>query len=73
LCCMFLDEQTLVLYSGHPMGLFPSSNSAPRAVITNGMMIPNYSSRATYDRQVIHILPSYKLFLFTISAFAHYL
>ncbi len=37
------DDQTLHLYSGHPMGLFPSSKSAPRAVITNGMMIPNYS------------------------------
>jgi urocanate hydratase len=37
------DEQTLVLYSGHPMGLFPSSKEAPRLVITNGMMIPNYS------------------------------
>jgi urocanate hydratase len=37
------DEQTLVLYSGHPMGLFPSSPHAPRVVVTNGMMIPNYS------------------------------
>ena len=37
------DEQTLHLYSGHPMGLFPSSTEAPRVVITNGMMIPNYS------------------------------
>ncbi len=37
------DEQTLVLYSGHPLGLFPSHKDAPRAVITNGMMIPNYS------------------------------
>lgn len=37
------DEQTLVLYSGHPMGLFPSSPHAPRLVVTNGMMIPNYS------------------------------
>jgi urocanate hydratase len=37
------DEQTLHLYSGHPMGLFPSSKEAPRAVVTNGMMIPNYS------------------------------
>jgi len=40
----------LVMYSGHPMGLFPSTPSAPRAVITNGMMIPNYSSRDNYDR-----------------------
>jgi urocanate hydratase len=37
------DEQTLVLYSGHPMGLFPSHKEAPRVVVTNGMMIPNYS------------------------------
>jgi urocanate hydratase len=37
------DEQTLVLYSGHPMGLYPSNKNAPRVVITNGMMIPNYS------------------------------
>lgn len=38
------DQQTLNIYSGHPQGLFPSSNAAPRVVITNGMMIPNYSS-----------------------------
>ncbi len=37
------DEQTLHMYSGHPMGLFPSSKEAPRVVVTNGMMIPNYS------------------------------
>jgi urocanate hydratase len=37
------DEQTLVMYSGHPMGLFPSHKDAPRVVVTNGMMIPNYS------------------------------
>ena len=37
------DEQTLVMYSGHPMGLFPSKKDAPRVVVTNGMMIPNYS------------------------------
>ena len=37
------DEQTLVMYSGHPMGLFPSPKDAPRVVVTNGMMIPNYS------------------------------
>jgi urocanate hydratase len=37
------DEQTLTLYSGHPMGLFPSHKDAPRVVVTNGMMIPNYS------------------------------
>merc|ERR1719167_1128558 len=44
------DHQTLVLNSGHPMGLFPSSVNAPRAIITNGMVIPNYSSREDYDR-----------------------
>ncbi len=37
------DEQTLVMYSGHPMGLFPSHKDAPRVVVTNGLMIPNYS------------------------------
>ncbi len=37
------DEQTLTLYSGHPMGLFPSHKNAPRVVVTNGMMVPNYS------------------------------
>ncbi|ORZ34555.1 Urocanase [Catenaria anguillulae PL171] len=44
------DEQTLVLYSGHPMGLFPSHPDAPRVVVTNGLMIPNYSSREMYDK-----------------------
>ncbi|HBL73996.1 MAG: urocanate hydratase [Bacteroidetes bacterium GWF2_42_66] len=44
------DEQTLVLYSGHPMGLFPSHKDAPRVVITNGMVIPNYSGRDDYER-----------------------
>ena len=47
LCMQYLakmnDEQTLVLYSGHPLGLFPSHPRAPRVVVTNGMMIPNYS------------------------------
>ena len=43
------DEQTLVMYSGHPLGLFPSSKNAPRAVITNGMVIPNYSSQENYE------------------------
>ena len=38
------EDQTLHMYSGHPMGLFPSSKSAPRVVVTNGMMIPNYLS-----------------------------
>jgi urocanate hydratase len=44
------DDQTLVMYSGHPMGLFPSHKDAPRVVITNGMMIPNYSSKEQYNR-----------------------
>ena len=44
------ENQTLSMYSGHPMGLFPSSPSAPRVVITNGMTIPNYSQPADYDR-----------------------
>ncbi|MFH1160678.1 MAG: urocanate hydratase [bacterium] len=44
------DEQTLVMYSGHPMGLFPSHKDAPRVVITNGMMIPNYSSQDDWER-----------------------
>ncbi|XP_052679852.1 urocanate hydratase-like [Crassostrea angulata] len=44
------EEQTLVMYSGHPAGLFPSSPSAPRVVVTNGMVIPNYSSREMYEK-----------------------
>jgi len=44
------DEQTLVIYSGHPMGLFPSHKEAPRVVVTNGMVIPNYSGRDDYER-----------------------
>ncbi len=44
------EHQTLALYSGHPMGLFPSHADAPRVVATNGMVIPNYSSKADYDR-----------------------
>ena len=44
------DEQTLVLYSGHPMGLFPSHREAPRVVVTNGMVIPNYSGQDDYER-----------------------
>lgn len=44
------DEQTLHIYSGHPMGLFPSSKEAPRVVITNGMMIPNYSKHDDWER-----------------------
>ncbi len=44
------DEQTLVLYSGHPMGLYPSNKNAPRVVITNGMMIPNYSKPDDWEK-----------------------
>lgn len=44
------DEQTLVLYSGHPLGLFPSHADAPRAVVTNGMMIPNYSKKEDWNK-----------------------
>jgi urocanate hydratase len=54
LCMKYLaemsDEQTLVLYSGHPMGLFPSHKEAPRVVVTNGMMIPNYSKPDDWER-----------------------
>ncbi len=44
------DRQTLVLYSGHPLGLFPSHADAPRVVVTNGMMVPNYSTPDEYNR-----------------------
>lgn len=44
------DEQTLVLYSGHPMGLYPSHKDAPRVVVTNGMVIPNYSSKDHWEK-----------------------
>ena len=44
------DEQTLVMYSGHPMGLFPSHREAPRVVVTNGMMIPNYSKPDDWEK-----------------------
>ncbi len=54
LCMQYLaemnDEQTLVLYSGHPMGLFPSHKDAPRVVVTNGMMIPNYSKADDWEK-----------------------
>lgn len=53
------DEQTLVLNSGHPLGLFPSRPDAPRLVVTNGMVIPNYSSRADYDRMAAMGVTSY--------------
>ena len=44
------DEQTLAMYSGHPMGLFPSHKDAPRVVVTNGMMIPNYSQPDDWEK-----------------------
>lgn len=44
------DEQTLAMYSGHPMGLFPSHKEAPRVVVTNGMMIPNYSKPDDWEK-----------------------
>jgi urocanate hydratase len=54
LCMKYLsemtDEQTLVLYSGHPIGLFPSHKNAPRVVVTNGMMIPNYSKQDDWEK-----------------------
>jgi urocanate hydratase len=54
LCMKYLaemtDHQTLVLYSGHPLGLFPSHPEAPRVVVTNGMVIPNYSGQDDYER-----------------------
>ncbi len=54
LCMKYLsemtDEQTLVMYSGHPMGLYPSHKDAPRVVVTNGMMIPNYSKPDDWEK-----------------------
>ncbi|MFN5984162.1 MAG: urocanate hydratase [Fluviicola sp.] len=54
LCMHYLsemtDEQTLVMYSGHPMGLFPSHKDAPRVVVTNGMVIPNYSKPDDWEK-----------------------
>ncbi len=54
LCMQYLatmtDEQTLVMYSGHPMGLFPSHKDAPRVVVTNGMVIPNYSAPDDWEK-----------------------
>jgi urocanate hydratase len=44
------EEQTLIMYSGHPLGLFPSHRDAPRVVITNGMVIPNYSSQDHWEK-----------------------
>ena len=48
--CEMTDEQTLVMYSGHPMGLFPSHKDAPRVVVTNGMVIPNYSKPDHWEK-----------------------
>ncbi|MGB1294190.1 MAG: urocanate hydratase [Flavobacteriales bacterium] len=54
LCMQYLsemtDEQTLTMYSGHPMGLYPSHKDAPRVVVTNGMMIPNYSQPDDWEK-----------------------
>ncbi|MCR5519153.1 MAG: urocanate hydratase, partial [Bacteroidales bacterium] len=44
------EEQTLVMYSGHPMGLFPSHKDAPRVIVANGMVIPNYSKQDDWER-----------------------
>ncbi|VDM62592.1 unnamed protein product [Angiostrongylus costaricensis] len=44
------SQQTLVIYSGHPLGLFPSHAEAPRVTLTNGMMVPNFSSKSLYDK-----------------------
>ena len=44
------EDQTLVMYSGHPLGLFPSHKDAPRVVVTNGMMIPNYSKQDDWEK-----------------------
>lgn len=53
------DEQTLVLYSGHPLGLFPSHPEAPRVVVTCGMVVPNHSSGQDYDRMAALGVSSY--------------
>ena len=54
LCMSYLaemtDEQTLTIYSGHPMGLYPSHKDAPRVVVTNGMVIPNYSQQDDWEK-----------------------
>jgi urocanate hydratase len=44
------EEQTLVMYSGHPVGLYPSHKEAPRVVVTNGMVIPNYSKQDDWEK-----------------------
>jgi len=56
---MMTESQTLVLYSGHPLGLFPSHPDAPRVVVTNGMVIPNHGSKADYDRMAALGVTSY--------------
>ena len=48
--CKIREDQTLVIYSGHPLGIFPSSQESPMVVVTNGMVIPNYSSKLDYER-----------------------
>jgi urocanate hydratase len=48
--CQMTEDQTLAMYSGHPMGLFPSHKDAPRVVVTNGMVIPNYSKPDDWER-----------------------
>jgi len=53
------EHQTLVMYSGHPLGLFPSHPDAPRVIVTNGMVIPNYSKRGDYDRMAALGVTSY--------------
>ncbi len=53
------EEQTLVLYSGHPLGLFPSHPDAPRVVVTNGLVIPNHSTKGDYDRMAALGVTSY--------------
>ena len=53
------EEQTLVIYSGHPLGLFPSNLDAPRVVVTNGMVIPNYSSQDDYTKMAALGVTSY--------------
>ena len=57
------DEQTLVMYSGHPLGLFPSHPNAPRVVVTNGMVIPNYSKLQCAGRKSIRTNDSWQLYV----------
>jgi urocanate hydratase len=49
--CRLGDDETLHVYSGHPLGIFPSHRDAPRVVVSNGLMVPSYSSHAMYERQ----------------------